>query len=60
MTKDLKRLLLSLMIMSIFFALVAFAVGIVALSLKEYIISAAMFIVAGWQVVNFFKWKKLL
>ena len=37
MTKDPKKLLLTLMIIAIFIALVAFAVGIFALSLKEYI-----------------------
>ena len=35
MTKDPKKLLLTLMIIAIFIALVAFAVGIFALSLKD-------------------------
>lgn len=60
MPKDPKKLLLILMIVAVFIALTALAVGIFALSLKQYIIAAAMFIVAAWQVANFFKWKKLI
>ena len=58
MAKDPKKLLRSMMIVSIIIGLVALAV--VAVAMKEYIIAAAMLIVAGWQVVNYLKWKKCL
>ena len=58
MAKDPKKLLRSMMIVSIIIGLVARAVAVVAM--KEYIIAAAMLIVAGWQVVNYLKWKKCL
>jgi hypothetical protein len=58
MAKDPKKLLRSMMIVSIVIGLVALAVAVVAM--KEYIIAAAMLIVAGWQVVNYLKWKKCL
>ena len=48
------------MIVSIIIGLVALAVAVVAVAMKEYIIAAAMLIVAGWQVVNYLKWKKCL
>lgn len=60
MPKDPKKLLLILMIVAIFIALLALTIGIFAIILKEYIIAAVMFIVTAWQVVNFFKWKKLV
>ena len=60
MAKDPKKLLRSMMIVSIVIGLVALAVAVVAVAMKEYIISAAMLIVAGWQVVNYLKWKKCL
>ena len=47
-----------LIIICIINGLVATAVGIVALALKQYVIAAAMFIVAGWQVLIFINWKK--
>ena len=49
-----------MMIVSIVIGLVALAVAVVAVAMKEYIIAAAMLIVAGWQAVNFLKWKKCL
>ena len=49
-----------MMIVSIVIGLVALAVAVVAVAMKEYIIAEAMLIVAGWQVVNFLKWKKCL
>lgn len=49
-----------MMIVSIVIGLVALAVAVVAVAMKEYIIGAAMLIVAGWQVVNYLKWKKCL
>lgn len=60
MAKDPKKLLRSMMIVSIIIGLVALAVAVVAVAMKEYIIVAAMLIVAGWQVVNYLKWKKCL
>ena len=60
MPKDPKKLLRILMIVAIVIALAALSVGIVALAKQEYIIAAAMLLVAGWQVVNFLKWKTLL
>lgn len=57
MAKDPKKLLRSMMIVSIVIGLVALAVAVVAVAMKEYIIAAAMLIVAGWQVVNYLKWK---
>ncbi|MDN0080247.1 hypothetical protein QVO32_12600 [Bacteroides gallinaceum] len=60
MPKDPKQLLSILMIVAIVIALAALAVGIVALAKQQYIIAAAMLLVAVWQVVNFFKWKKLV
>lgn len=60
MPKDPKKLLTILMIVAIVIALAALAVGIVALAKQQYIIAAAMLLVAVWQVVNFFKWKKLV
>lgn len=47
-----------LIITCVIIGLVATAVGIVALALKQYVIAAAMFIVAGWQVLKFINWKK--
>ena len=55
MAKDPKKLLRSMMIVSIIIGLVALAVAVVAVAMKEYIIAAAMLIVAGWQVVNYLK-----
>lgn len=60
MAKDPKKLLRSMMIVSIIIGLVALAVAVVATAMKEYIIAIAMLIVAGWQVVNYLKWKKCL
>ena len=60
MPKDPKKLLSILMIVAIVIALAALAVGIVALAKQQYIIAAAMLLVAVWQVVHFFKWKKLV
>lgn len=60
MPKDPKKLLSILMIVAIVIALAALAVGIVALAKQQYIIAVAMLLVAVWQVVNFFKWKKLV
>ena len=60
MPKDPKKLLSILMIVAIVIALAALAVGIVALAKQQYNIAAAMLLVAVWQVVNFFKWKKLV
>lgn len=53
MPKDPKKVMRTLIIICVITGLCATAVGIVALALKEYIIAAAMFIVAGWQVLKF-------
>lgn len=58
MPKNPKKLMRMLIITSIIIGLVAVATAIVALGMKEYIIAIAMFIVAGWQVVNVLTWRK--
>lgn len=58
MPKDPKKIMRTLIITSIIVGLVAVATAIVALGMKEYIIAIAMFIVAGWQVVNVLTWRK--
>ena len=60
MAKDPKKLLRSMMIVSIIIGLVALAVAVVAVAMKEYINSSAMLIDACCQVVNYLKWKKCL
>lgn len=58
MPKDPKKVMHTLIIICVITGLCATAVGIVALALKEYVIAAAMFIVAGWQVLKFINWRK--
>ena len=58
MPKDPKKVMRTLIIICVITGLCATAVGIVALALKEYIIAASMFIVAGWQVLKFINWRK--
>ena len=60
MAKDPKKLLRTMMIVSIIIGLVALAVAVVAAAMKECIIAAEMLIVAGWLVINYLKWKKCL
>lgn len=47
-----------LTVISVIVGLVAVATAVVALSMKEYIIATAMFIVAGWQVFNIYSWTR--
>lgn len=58
MAKDPKKLLRKLIIVSIVVGIVAAVTAVVALGMKEYVIAAAMFLVAGWQVVNILSWRK--
>jgi hypothetical protein len=52
--KTLKILIIS----NIVIGLIAFATGVIALAMKEYIIAIVMFIVAGWEIANSIKWKR--
>lgn len=47
-------------ILCIVIGLAAIAVGIVAVYKKEYIIAAAMLLVAVWQIFNFRQWRKAI
>ena len=58
MPKNPKKLMRMLIITSIIVGLIAVATAIVALGMKEYIIATAMFLVAGWQVINVLTWRK--
>lgn len=49
-----------LTILCIVIGLAAIAVGIVAVYKKEYIIAAAMLLVAVWQIFNFRQWRKAI
>lgn len=60
MAKNPKKVLRMLMVLSILIGLVALSVGIVAIAKQEYIIAVAMLIVAGWQIINYRKWKKII
>lgn len=58
MAKNPKKVMRILTIISVVVGLVAVATAVIALSMKEYVIATAMFIVAGWQVFNVLSWKK--
>ena len=58
MAKDPKKILRMLVIVSIVTGIVATVTAVIALGMKEYVISAAMFLVAGWQVTNVLTWRK--
>lgn len=58
MPKDPKKMIRTMMVITVIIGLVALAVGFMALAMKEYIIAAAMFLLAGWQIANFRRWKK--
>ena len=60
MAKDPKKVLRMLRILCVVIGLAAIAVGVVAVYKEEYIIAAGMLFVAVWQVINFYKWKKLV
>lgn len=56
--KDPKKLMRRMIILCIFIGIAAFAVGIMAFALKEYIIGTAMILVAALQIYNYKKWKR--
>lgn len=58
--KDPKKAARILSILCIFIGLAALTVGILAVVKEEYIIAAAMILVAAWQVINYKKWRKCL
>ena len=60
MPKDPKKIMFMMTILCIVIGLAAIAVGVVAVAKEEYIIAAGMLFVAIWQVINFYKWKKLV
>lgn len=60
MAKNPKRIIRTLLILCVVIGLAAAAVGVVAVYKEEYIIAAGMLFVAIWQVINFYKWKKLV
>ena len=60
MAKDPQKTLRLMMVLCIVIGLAALSVGIVAVAKEEYIIAAAMILVAAWQIINYRKWKKCL
>lgn len=60
MVKGPKKVIRMLLVLCIVIGLAAVAVGVVAVYKEEYIIAAGMLFVAIWQVINFYKWKKLV
>lgn len=60
MAKNPKKIIRTLLILCVVIGLAAVAVGVVAVYKEEYIIAAGMLFVAIWQVINFYKWKKLV
>ena len=56
--KDPKKLMRRMIILCIFIGIAAFAVGIMAFALKEYIIGTTMILVAALQIYNYKKWKR--
>ncbi len=60
MAKNPKKIIRTLLILCVIIGLAAAAVGVVAVYKEEYIIAAGMLFVAIWQVINFYKWKKLV
>lgn len=60
MAKNPKKVIRILLILCIVIGLTAVAVGVVAVYKKEYIIAAGMLLVAVWQIINFYKWKKIV
>lgn len=55
-----KRTILMMTLLCIVIGLAAIAVGVVAVAKEEYIIAAAMLLVAAWQIPNYKQWKKSL
>lgn len=60
MAKDPKKVIRMLLILCVVIGLAAAAVGVVAVYKEEYIIATGMLFVAIWQIINFYKWKKLV
>ena len=60
MPKDPKKIMFMMTILCIVIGLAAIAVGVVAVAKEEYIIAAAMLLVAAWQILNYRQWKKSL
>lgn len=60
MAKNPKKIIRTLLILCVVIGLAAAAVGVVAVYKEEYIIAAGMLFVAIWQIINFYKWKKLV
>ncbi|MBU3855281.1 MAG: hypothetical protein H9928_01740 [Candidatus Phocaeicola excrementipullorum] len=58
--KNPQKTMFMLTILCIVIGLAAIAVGIVAVYKKEYIIAAAMLLVAVWQIFNFRQWRKAI
>lgn len=58
--KNPQKTMFMLTILCIVIGLAAIAVGIVAVYKKEYIIAAAMLLVAIWQIFNFRQWRKAI
>mgnify|MGYP000444181486 CR=1 FL=1 len=53
-----KRTILMMTLLCVVIGLAAIAVGVVAVAKEEYIIAAAMLLVAAWQIPNYKQWKK--
>ena len=60
MPKNPKKIMFMMTILCIVIGLAAIAVGVVAVAKEEYIIAAAMLLVAAWQILNYRQWKKSL
>lgn len=58
MIKDPKKLSQRMMVLCIVIGLVALAVGVMAVAMKQYVIATGMGIVAAGQIWNYNKWKK--
>lgn len=58
--KNPQKTMFMLTILCIVIGLAAIAVGIVPVYKKEYIIAAAMLLVAVWQIFNFRQWRKAI
>ena len=59
MIKDPKKLAQRMSILCILIGFIAFAVGIIAMAMEQYIIAIAMGIVTVGQVWNYNKWKRV-
>ena len=59
MIKDPKKLARRMLILCILIGIIAFAVGIIAMVMEQYIIAIAMGIVTVGRVWNYNKWKSI-